>query len=69
MQLDHYNFSEDNILLSIDELRALRLRKKKIENEKKARKYISDINKRYREMTCKKRKNFFKDINPFRKAA
>ena len=68
MQLDHYNFSEDNILLSIDELRALRLRKKKIDNNKKARKYIFEINQRYRKMTDKKSKNFFKNINPFRSA-
>ena len=69
MQLNHFNFSEKNILMSIEELKAFRLRKQKIENEKKARKYISDINKRYREMTYKKRNNFFKDMNPFRRAS
>ena len=55
--------------MSIEELKALRHRKQKIENDKKARKYISEINKRYRLMTCKKNKNFLKNINPFRKAA
>ena len=69
MQLDYFNSSEDNALMSIDELRALRLRKQKIENDKKARKYISEINKRYRQMTETKSKNFFKNINPFRRAA
>ena len=69
MQLDYFNSSEDNALMSIDELRALRLRKQKIENDKKARKYILEINQRYRKMTDKKNKNFFKNMNPFRKAA
>ena len=69
MQVDYFNSSEDNALMSIDELRALRLRKQKIENDKKARKYISEINKRYRQMTETKSKNFFKNINPFRRAA
>ena len=54
MQFDHLNFKEDDGLISIEDLRALRLRKKKIESDKKARKYILDINQRYRKMsTCK----------------
>ena len=57
------------MLMSIKELKALRLRKHKIENNKKARKYILEINKRYREMTDKKSNNFIKNINPFRSAA
>ena len=69
MNLDHLNSNEDNALMSIEELKALRLNKKKTENDKKARKYISEINKRYREMTDKKSNNFFKNINPFNKAA
>ena len=69
MHLDHLNSNETNILMSIEELKALRLRKKKIENEKKARKYISEINKRYREMKDKKNNDFFKNMNPFRRAA
>ena len=69
MHLDHLNSNEKNILMSIEELKALRLRKKKIENEKKARKYISEINKRYREMKDKKNNDFFKNMNPFRRAA
>ena len=43
MQFDHLNFNEDDGLMSIEDLRALRLRKKKIESDKKARKYIQDI--------------------------
>ena len=69
MQFDHFNSREDNILMSIDELRALRIRKKKIENNKKARKYILEINQRYREMTEKKSKGFFKNLNPFTRAS
>jgi len=69
MQLDHFNSIEVNELMSIEELRALRLRKQKIENNKKARKYISEINQRYRKITDKKSNNFFKNMNPFRRTA
>ena len=69
MHLDRLNYGEEYELMSIDELKALRLRKLKIENDKKARKYISEINKRYRQMTDTKSKNFFKNMNPFRRAA
>ena len=69
MHLDRLNSGEEYELMSIDELKALRLRKLKIENDKKARKYISEINKRYRQMTETKSKNFFKNMNPFRRAA
>ena len=54
MQLDHLNFNEDDGLMSIEDLRALRLQKKKIESNKKARKYILDINQRYRKMSALK---------------
>ena len=57
MQFDHLNYKKDDSLMSIENLRALRLRKKKIESDKKARKYILDINQRYRKM------------NPFKKSA
>ena len=43
MQFDHLNYNEDDGLMSIEDLRALRLRKKKIESDKKARKYILEI--------------------------
>jgi len=69
MQFDHLNFNKDDSLMSIEDLKALRLRKKKIENDKKARKYILDINQRYRKMTTLKNNNFLRNMNPFKKAA
>jgi len=69
MQFDHLNFNEDDGLMSIEDLRALRLRKKKIETDKKARKYILDINQRYRKMSTPKSNNFLRNMNPFKKAA
>ena len=69
MKLNHFNSNEDDGLISIEDLKALRLRKKKIESDKKARKYIMDINQRYRKMSAHKRNNFLRNINPFKKAA
>ena len=69
MQFDHLKFNEDDSLMSIEDLRALRLRKKKIESDKKARKYILDINQRYRKMSIRKSNNFLRNMNPFKKAA
>ena len=69
MQFDHLNFNENDGLMSIEDLRALRLQKKKIESDKKARKYILDINQRYRKMSTRKSNNFLKNMNPFKKAA
>ena len=69
MQFDHLNFNGDDGLLSIEDLRALRLRKKKIESDKKARKYILDINQRYRKKSTRKSNNFLRNMNPFKKAA
>ena len=69
MQFDHLNFNEDDDLMSIEDLRALRLRKKKIETDKKARQYILDINQRYRKMNTPKSNNFLRNMNPFKKAA
>ena len=66
---DHFNSIEDKELKSIDELKALSIRKQRIENDKEFRKYILDINQRYRVMTDKKSKHSFKKINPFRRAA
>ncbi len=48
MQFDHLNSNKDDGLMLIEDLRALSLQKKKIESDKKVRKYISEINKRYR---------------------
>ena len=69
MQFDQLNFNEDDSLMSIEDLRALRLQKKKIESDKKARKYILDINQRYRKMSTRKSNNFLSNMNPFKKAA
>ena len=69
MQLDHLNFNKDDGLMSIEDLRALRLQKKKIESDKKSRKYIMDINQRYRKMSTSKSNNFLRNMNPFKKAA
>ena len=69
MQFDHLNSNEDDGLMSIEDLRALRLRKKKIESDKKARKYILEINQRYRKMSTRKSNNFLRNMNPFKKAA
>ena len=69
MQFDHLNSNEDDGLMSIEDLRALRLRKKKLESDKKARKYILDINQRYRKMSTRKSNNFLGNMNHFKKAA
>ena len=58
MQFDYLNSNEDDGLMSIEDLRALRLRKKKIESDKKARKYILEINQRYRKMSARISKDF-----------
>ena len=69
MQFDYLNFNEDDGLMSIEDLRVLRLQKKKIESDKKARKFIMDINQRYRKMNTLKSKNFLKNMNPFKRVA
>ena len=69
MQFIHFNSNEDDVLMSIEDLRALRLRKKKIENNKKARKYILEINQRYRKMSARKSNNFLRNMNPFKRAS
>ena len=69
MQFNLFNSNKDDNLMSIEELRALRLRKQKIERNKKARKYILEINQRYRKISSHKNNNFLHNINPFKKAA
>ena len=69
MQFDHFNSNQSDELMSIEDLRALRLQKQKIESDKKARKYILEINQRYRKISDHKRNNFLRNINPFKKAA
>ena len=69
MQFDYFNSNQYDDLMSIEDLRALRLRKQKIENDKKARKYILEINQRYRKMSAHKSNNFLRNMNPFKKVA
>ncbi len=69
MKFDHFDSNQNGGLMSIEDLRALRLRKQKIESDKKARKYILDINQRYRKMRTIKSNNFLNNMNPFKKAA
>ena len=69
MQFNHLNSNEHDSLMSIEDLRALRLRNKKIESDKKARKYILEINQRYRKMSSSKSNNFLRNMNPFKKVA
>ena len=57
MQFNHFNYNQDDGLMSIEDLRALRLQKQKIESNKKARKYILEINQRYRKMNAHKINN------------
>ncbi len=60
MQFNYFNSMQDDSLMSIEDLRALRLRKKKIENDKKARRYIFEINQRYKKMSEPKSHNFLR---------
>ncbi len=69
MKFDHFKSDQKGGLMSIEDLKALRLRKQKIESDKKARKYILDINQRYRKMRDHKSNNFLNNMNPFKKAA
>ena len=69
MKIYHLNSTREDTLMSIDDLRASRLLKQKIESEKKARKYILEINQRYRKMSVNKNNQFFKNMNPFKKTA
>ena len=67
MQFNHLNLNEDDGLMTKEELRALRLQKKKIESAKKARKYILEVNQRYKKMSSCKSNNFLSKINSFKK--
>ena len=69
IQFNTFNSNHDDGLISIEDLRALRLRKKKLESDKKARKYIFEVNQRFRKMSDKKRTVFFKNMNPFKRLA
>jgi ferritin len=51
--------------MSIEDIRDLRLRKQKIESDKKARKYILEINQRYRKIKDYSGNNFLEKYEPF----
>ena len=59
-KLNHLNSGEDTNVLSIEEVKALRIRKQRIENERKSRKYISEINKKYKKWKDKNNKSLTK---------
>ena len=59
MHFDHFNPNKDDELISIEDLKALRLQKQKIESDKRGRKYILEINQRYNKMRDNKSNNFF----------
>ena len=69
IKFDHLNSNPDEDFISIKDLRALRLRDKKIESDKKARKYILEKNQRYRKLNAHKSNNILKNITPLKKAA
>ena len=69
MKFDYFNSNQEDGLMSIKDLRSLRLLKQKIESDKKARKYILEINQRYRKMSAHKNNKFPKNMNPFKNTA
>ena len=69
MRFDHFDSNQDDSLMSIQDLKELRIRKQKIESDKKARKYILGINQRFRKMSAQKSNYFLKNINPFKRVA
>ena len=58
--LNLFNSKEKNNLMTIEELRDLKLRKEKIEKAIKSRAHILEINQRYNKMKDRNRKNFLK---------
>ena len=58
MQFNHFHNNQDDGLMSIEEIKTLRIQKKKLEKEKKARIYILEINERYRKIRNKNNSNF-----------
>ena len=58
--LNLFNSKEKNNLMTIEELRDLKIRTEKIEKAIKSRAHISEINQRYNKMKDRNRKNFLK---------
>ena len=69
MKFNHFNSNREDTLMPIDDLKALLLLKQKIESDKKARKYILEINQRYRKMNALKNNKFLQNMNPFKNTA
>ena len=55
-----FSSKEKKKLLTIEELRDLKIREEKIEKAIRSRAFISEINQRYNKMSDRKRKNFFR---------
>ena len=53
MKFNIFNLIQETKLLKIEELKKSRLLKRRIENDKKSRKYIFEINQRYRKWADK----------------
>ena len=60
MQFNHFHHNQDDGLMSIEEIKTLRIQKKKLEKEKKARIYILEKNERYRKIRNKNKSNFLR---------
>ena len=60
MQFNHFHNNQDDGLMSIEEIKTLRIQKKKLEKEKKARIYILEKNERYRNIRNKNKSNFLR---------
>ena len=60
MQFNHFHNNQDDGLMSIEEIKTLRIQKKKLEKEKKARIYILEKNERYRKIRNKNKSNFLR---------
>ena len=58
--LNLFNSKEKNNLMTIEELRDLKLRKEKIEKAIKSRAHILEINQSYNKMKDRNRRNFLK---------
>ena len=58
--LNLFNFKEKTNQMTIAELNSFKLRKEKIEKEKRSRAYISEINQSWSKMKNNRKKNFFR---------
>ena len=61
--LNLFNFKEKTNQMTIAELNSFKLRKEKIEKEKRSRAYISEINQSWSKMNKNRKKNFFRKVS------